>query len=455
MGAVAYLTSPRATDRMPSGVPYIIGNEFAERFSFYGMKAILMVFMTTAMVTHEGAKDLMSDTEASKWTHAFISVVYFTPLIGALLADLWLGKYKTIIALSLIYCLGHLALAFDNTRSGLFLGLTLISIGSGGIKPCVSAHVGDQFGQRNAHLLPRIYNWFYFAINSGSLISMFLTPWLLNVYGPHVAFGVPGVLMFIATILFWMGRNDFAHIPPEPKKFLQELLQPSFLRTLVGLAVLYVFVAMFWSLFDQTASKWVIQAEKMDRHLFGFELLPAQLQIVNPIMVVLLIPVFSIWIYPFVGRFIEITPLRKIAVGFFVAIPSFVIPAWIESQIAAGDLPSVWWQILAYFFITTAEILVSVTCLEFSYTQAPPRLKSFVMALYLCSVSLGNLFTSLVNAWIEQSKGTSSLDGAGYYWFFVKCISVSAILFVFVAGFYQEKRHLQDEVPGDGAGAGG
>jgi POT family proton-dependent oligopeptide transporter len=442
-----FRTSPIATEKMPPGIPYIIGNEFAERFSFYGMKAILMVFMTTAMVTHGGAKDLMNEAEASKWTHAFISAVYFTPLLGALLADLWLGKYKTIIGLSLIYCLGHLALALDNTRSGLFLGLTLIAIGSGGIKPCVSAHVGDQFGQRNAHLLPRIYNWFYFAINSGSLLSMIITPWLLKVYGPHVAFALPGVLMFIATILFWMGRQDFAHIVPEPKKFLHELRQPAFLRTLGALAVLYVFVAMFWSLFDQTASRWVTQAEKMDRHLFGIEFLPSQLQSVNPVLVVLLIPLFSLWIYPAVGRLVELTPLRKIAFGFFVAIPSFIIPAWIESQISAGLLPSVWWQILAYLFITTAEILISITCLEFSYTQAPPRLKSFVMALYLCSVSLGNLFTSLVNAWIEQNKGSSTLDGAAYYWFFVKCMAITAVLFVFVARFYRGQTHMQSEQP--------
>jgi POT family proton-dependent oligopeptide transporter len=204
---------------------------------------------------------------------------------------------------------------------------------------------------------------------------------------------------------------------------------------------------MFWSLFDQTASRWVTQAEKMDRHLFGIEFLPSQLQSVNPVLVVLLIPLFSLWIYPAVGRLVELTPLRKIAFGFFVAIPSFIIPAWIESQISAGLLPSVWWQILAYLFITTAEILISITCLEFSYTQAPPRLKSFVMALYLCSVSLGNLFTSLVNAWIEQNKGSSTLDGAAYYWFFVKCMAITAVLFVFVARFYRGQTHMQSEQP--------
>ncbi|MBX7211714.1 MAG: POT family MFS transporter [Verrucomicrobiaceae bacterium] len=442
-----YRTAPLATPEMPPGIPHIIGNEFAERFSFYGMRAILMVFMTTALVGHDGAKDLMGEEQAAKWFHTFVTAVYFTPLLGALIADLWLGKYRTIIGLSLVYCLGHLALAVDSTRTGLFVGLTLIAIGSGGIKPCVSAHVGDQFGQTNARLLPRIYNWFYLAINTGSFFSMLITPWLLAHRGPHVAFALPGVLMFIATVVFWMGRREFAHIPPEPDKFARELKQPEFLRSLAGLAVIYVFVAMFWSLFDQTSSRWVAQSEKMDLHVFGIELLPSQLQSVNPLLVITLIPLFSLVVYPALGRVVEVTPLRKLSAGFFLAVPSFVIPAWIESQIAAGATPSVWWQILAYLFMTTAEILISITCLEFSYTQAPPRLKSFIMGLYLWSVSLGNSFTALVNWWVEHHKDGAALDGAAYYWFFVKCISVTAVLFVFVAMFYKGRTHLQQETP--------
>jgi POT family proton-dependent oligopeptide transporter len=204
---------------MPSGIPFIIGNELAERFSFYGMRAILYLFMTTALVTHEGARDLMSDARAKEWTHYFIAGVYFTPLLGALMADLWLGKYRTIMVLSVVYCLGHLALAVDHTRMGLIVGLSLIALGAGGIKPCVSAHVGDQFGKTNAHLLPKIFNWFYLSINLGAAVSQLLTPKLLEWYGPHIAFGVPGILMFVATIVFWMGRNSFVHIPADPRRF--------------------------------------------------------------------------------------------------------------------------------------------------------------------------------------------------------------------------------------------
>ena len=86
------------------------------------------------------------------------------------------------------------------------LGLALIALGAGGIKPCVSAHVGDQFGKQNKHLITKVFGWFYFSINFGSTVSMPLTPWLLEHYGPGWAFGVPGILMAIATFVFWLGR---------------------------------------------------------------------------------------------------------------------------------------------------------------------------------------------------------------------------------------------------------
>lgn len=442
---MSYRTSPASLTTMPPGIPYIIGNELAERFSFYGMRTILMIFMTQALVNHEGMKDVMSEPEAAKWMHIYMGAVYLTPLIGGLLADLLLGKYRTIISLSLLYCVGHLILALDNTRSGLFWGLSCVALGAGGIKPCVASHVGDQFGSGNAHLLPRIYNWFYFSINFGSVFSTLLTPWLMKHYGPHVAFGVPGIFMAIATVVFWMGRNSFAHIPPQPKVFWQELTRPDVLRSIAGLLMIYLFIAMFWSLFDQTASRWVTQATRMDLHLFGIAVLPDQIQAVNPLLVLTMIPLFSLVIYPFLGRFITLTPLRKICIGFAVASTSFVVPAFIETWLTAGAKPTIWWQVLAYVLITAAEIMISITALEFSYTQAPARLKSFIMALFYASVFTGNLFTAAVNASIEKTGLSSSLNGAAYYWFFAKCMAVTAVLFIFVAMFYKGRTYLQDD----------
>ena len=142
---------------MPKGIPYIIGNEAAERFSFYGMRAVLFVFLTTYLMQPDGRLDTFTDQEAKSWVHLFLASAYFFPVIGALISDSIWGKYRTIITLSLVYCAGHACLAFmgvmGDTKGWLFGGLILIAVGSGGIKPCVSAHVGDQFGKSNGHLL--------------------------------------------------------------------------------------------------------------------------------------------------------------------------------------------------------------------------------------------------------------------------------------------------------------
>lgn len=163
MAKSEYLTAPIKTNRMPPGVPFIVGNEAAERFSYYGMNSILVIFMTHYMRTGSGALDLLSPEKADAWYHTFVFVAYGLCLVGAFLADALLGKYRTVLFLSIVYCLGHFTLAIDDTRIGLFIGLALIALGAGGIKPCVSANVGDQFGASNQHLLPRVYSWFYFS----------------------------------------------------------------------------------------------------------------------------------------------------------------------------------------------------------------------------------------------------------------------------------------------------
>jgi len=156
---------------MPGGIPYIIINDVAERFSFYGIRAILVLFMTQYLMSGDGVLATYSKEDATSFFHLFVSTAYFLPILGAILADALFGKYRTIILLSLVYCAGHFALFMDDTRVGLFLGLTLIAVGSGGIKPSVASHVGDQFGNNNQHLLSRAYSWYYLGINVGSFTS--------------------------------------------------------------------------------------------------------------------------------------------------------------------------------------------------------------------------------------------------------------------------------------------
>jgi len=455
-----YLTAPVPTDRMPQGIPYIVGNEAAERFSFYGMRTILVIFMTHYLLGPERTPAPMDKVTAMIWYHQFLFAVYFFPLLGALISDIFLGKYRTILILSVVYCFGHLALALDHTTLGLGLGLALIAVGSGGIKPCVSANVGDQFGTRNQHLLEQVFGSFYFAINAGAFASTIMTPWLLDKYGPDVAFGVPGVLMLLATIVFWLGRYKFVHVPPGGMQFVRDLTRRDSLAAVFRLLPLYLFTAVFWSLYDQSGSAWVLQAESMDRHIpffeldlahgsihpISIELDPAQVQAINPILIMLFIPLFAYVVYPAIEKVFRLTPLRKIGLGFCLASLSFLVPALIEQRIAAGGTPHIAWQVLAFVIITAAEMMVSVTCLEFSYTQAPKHIKSLIMSVNMLAVSLGNAFTAAFNEWV-QGNPSLKLSGVHYYWAFASLMLLTAGVFVFYARGYREHVYLQEEIP--------
>lgn len=438
-----YRTLPEDTTTMPSGVPYIVGNELAERFSFYGMRAILIVFMTQHLRDSSGALDLMTPEQAKTAFHTFSMSAYFMPMIGAIISDVWLGKYRTIMLISLAYCFGHLALAMDDTRLGLFTGLALIAIGSGGIKPCVSAHVGDQFGRRNQHLLERVFGWFYFSINLGSFASQLLIPVLLERSGPNLAFGVPGILMAIATLVFWLGRNRFAHIPASGTAFVRDLFAASGRQLLLRLFIMTMFISVFWALSDQHASAWVLQAQRMDRSFLGVTWLPSQVQAVNPVLVLVFIPLCSYVIYPALSRIMTLTALRKIGIGFVFTALTFVLSAYIESRLDAGVRMNIGWQLSAYVLVTFAEVLIYGTGLEFFYSQAPNRMKSFVMAIFLLSISIGNGVAALVNVFIQDEHGHSRVTGATYYLMFASLMAVTTVGYAFYARGYRGQRFVQ------------
>jgi POT family proton-dependent oligopeptide transporter len=472
-----YLTSPPKIATMPPGVPYIIGNEAAERFSYYGMNSILTIFMTKYLLDKMGHLSVLPAAAAEAWYHTFVSVLYLLPLVGAVLADAVFGKFKVVLWLSIVYCAGHAALALIGSpvahaiepRYLLALGLILIALGAGGIKPCVSTNVGDQFGETNKHLLTRVFNWFYFSINAGSFISTLLIPWLLEPYAasesfkasspsmaaflesprlhsPDIAFGLPGVFMLIATIFFWAGRKKFVHIPPVGmKKYAAEIFNKETLKVIGNVLIPVPFVAVFWALWQQNFSSWIVQAESMDRHFLGINWLSSQIQTVNPIFILIMLPIFSYWLYPLIEKVIPLTPLRKIGAGLFVTAGSFFLVAVIQKWIDAGARPAISWQIWAFVILTVGETLVSPTHLEFAYTQGPVKLKSLIMCTYLLAVSLGNQLTAAVNFFIQNPDGSVKLQGASYFMFFVWVMLGTALLFAIVTPFYKGRTYLQGQ----------
>jgi POT family proton-dependent oligopeptide transporter len=163
--------------------------------------------------------------------------------------------------------------------------------------------------------------------------------------------------------------------------------------------------------------------------------------------VLIFIPLFAKVVYPGIDKVWKLTPMRKVGIGFFITVVSFLVSAWIEVMIKRGLNPHILWQLLAYVFLTAAEVFVYLTMLEFAYTQAPKRMKSLVMSLSLLSISLGNLLTAGINHLIKTRNLQDTLTGATYYLGFAGMMFVAAVLFIFVARTYKEVTILHEEEP--------
>jgi POT family proton-dependent oligopeptide transporter len=450
-------------ETFPPQIRYIIGNEACERFSFYGMRSILVVFMVNYLA--------MTAADAKATFHLFVSACYLLPLLGAFLSDRYLGKFWTIMSLSIVYCLGHGVLAvFEGSTTGLYAGLGLIALGSGGIKPCVSAFVGDQFTEKNKGLVAKVFDMFYFSINFGSFFSTLLIPWILPKFGPSVAFGIPGVLMAIATVIFWRGRKQYVNVPPTGKTgavgfmpiFLYavknrnkkksgqnmfDVAREKYAAADVDAAKaawdvfkVFITVSAFWALYDQHSSSWILQAQKMDLNFMGMQLQASQIPALNPIMVMLLIPFFSFGVYPTVEKLTgyKMTPLRRMSIGMVMAALAFVIVGLFEAALDSGTKLSVGWQIVPYLVITMSEVMVSITGLEFAYTQAPRSMKSTIMSFWLLTVFVGNLFT----AYIEK---INVFEGATAFFFYAGLMAAVSLIFIIGASRYKVRDYVEKE----------
>ncbi len=220
--------------KYPRAVKYILGNEACERFSFYGMSTILVPYMQQFLGWQRN--------RAEGVFHDFVAYAYAMTLVGAWFSDRFFGSYRTILWLSYGYVAGHATLAAmdlaPSLRAGLlFAGMVLIVVGQAGIKPNLSAFVGDQFRQDQAGLLDRVYSLFYVAINIGSAASQIATPWLLAgcAFGAVKlcersavawAFGVPGILMALALVIYIAGSKLYVKVPPagrDPDSFASVL----------------------------------------------------------------------------------------------------------------------------------------------------------------------------------------------------------------------------------------
>lgn len=512
---------PPTGGRIPRQIPFIIANEGCERFSFYGMRNILTPFLTTTLLLHLPKAE--RGIAATEVFHTFVIGVYFFPLLGGWLSDRYFGKYRTILWFSLIYCIGQGLLSmFADDRTGFYAGMALIALGSGGIKPLVASFMGDQFDSSNKHLAKVVFDAFYWIINVGSLLASATMPWFLDDLGPRIAFGIPGLLMLIATVVFYLGRGRYMMVPPAPPdphsllRVVRSALtasapgrgRPGLVVAVLGAAlacgaialavrgdldivpagclalvlvlgfggagtviqldrargahpdeavdgvravlrvlVLFALITPFWSLFDQKASTWVLQAGGMAKPAW-FK--PAQMQALNPALVMVLIPINNLAVFPWLRSLgWEPTALRRMTVGIVLTGVSWVIVAVMQLQLDAGTVFSIKWQIVPYVFLTLGEVLVSATGLEFAYSQAPPAMKGALMSFFNLTVTVGSLWVLLANAGLKSAAVTGWIATTGlgttafYMFFFAGFAFAAALAFGLYARRYREVDHYR------------
>jgi POT family proton-dependent oligopeptide transporter len=414
----------------PVGFWFFFWGEFAERASYYGMRAILTLYMADQLgFGKANAATIMS---------FFIAGCYFLPLLGGFVADRYFGKYWTIVGFSIPYILGHVILGVED-QYFLFTALVLLAMGTGVIKPNISTLMGntyDLYRPGQTRLRSEAFAMFYFSINVGAFLSQFAMPTIRTHWGYSIAFLFPAALMVFAFAIFAAGKRFYAPdlIGHEEKTPEEKHQQWSVLRRL---ALLFLLITFFWAIFDQSATTWIYFAkEQLDLNILGMTVDPDQIQALNPLFIMIFLPIITaFWSYLDI-RGIKVRPTDKILVGFILTAITMGIHA-VAAGIsgASGTKVSLWWQVIAYLVLTWAEILISVTGLELAFAAAPKSMKGFITACWLVTVAIANLVINapLTRLYPSDEPGWHFPSATSYFGALTALMVVVSVAFVFVA----------------------
>ncbi len=420
--------------------------ELAERASYYGMKGLLTLFLVSAYAYSEG--------KAASLTQYFGAACYLMPLAGGFLADRYIGKYWTIVIFSIPYVCGHLVLGGFIGETYLYSALALLALGAGAIKPNASTLMGSIYEKAGKeHLLTEAFSYYYAAINIGAGLSSWLLPIIQHhyevintptmgataaaTYGYRIALIYPTILMAVALGAFAAGKVFYPQerIVREEKSVEQKIEERD---TLLRISGIFFLIAVFWFVYDQQASTWIVFANShMDLWLrpFNFYILPNQLQAINAWLIVGMTPLFTWW-WDYLARRrggLLVPATKKMMTGFIIVIGCMGTMA-VAGFLSERGPVSVWYFIIATIVITMSELCISVVGLEFAFTQASERTKSTVTAAFLFMVFLGDGVAGIfVDKWYDAlPKGVFFAIQTGI-------MVVAAVLFKLVARRFEQE----------------
>jgi POT family proton-dependent oligopeptide transporter len=437
----------------PIGFWFFFWGEFAERCSYYGMRAILLYYMIDRLG--------FVKQDANRNMSLFMAGCYLLPLLGGYIADNYLGKYRTIVFFSIPYIIAQAIIGVEN-RWVLLFALGLLAMGSGVIKPNISTLMGLTYDQQRPgqlKLRSDAFALFYGAINIGAAISGFAMPILRDKYGYQIAFLFPAALMAMALLFFAIGKPFYAKETIQKVKLTPEDRRERFVvfRRIVGL---FIVVMFFWCIFDQSATTWTLFAgdhlnlnifdfaegtwqwncmvfmrDRLNIDLFGYKLPPDLIQNLNPVLILILLPPITM-LWHLLPRFgLKLRPTDKMLLGFILTSIVMGIMSIAGYRAAEIGKVSVLWEVIPYVLITTAEICISVVGLELAFSAAPVSMKSFVTACWLLMVFLGDMVNSVITPLYDTKIEWLGLNltPGNYFGLFTILMILVTITFVIVA----------------------
>jgi POT family proton-dependent oligopeptide transporter len=474
----------------PPAIFFFFWGEFAERASYYGMRAILFLYMTKALA--------MSTQTAGPAYSGFKAACYLLPLLGGYIADRWLGRYWTIVGFSVPYVLGHFILGIPN-EVAMYIALALLAGGSGVIKPNISTLMGETYDAKRPGqdgLRSAAFLWFYFAINVGALISTIALPEVRQHYilthldagllsqaeamlaegkditpiVPNellkeafgVAFAFPAWLMVASLLIFAVGKPFYTNKKPEVHVLTPEERRVQF-QTLMRLFGIFGLIVLFWIGYEHNDTLWVgFISDYVDLKVPFFDktIAPDQLQFLNPLFVIILVPIFSFLFVRFDPHVRIFTPMRKILAGFLLttaavaimSVAGFLVQGHTAMQPQGDKMVeistvklSLLWPALAYIVLTFGEVLLYGTMLELAYTAAPKSMKGFVTACFLLTSTIAN-FINMV--WTPFFGGSLSDEAAqrgplspGVFFGITALITLAAtVAFIFIGRQFERSQ---------------
>jgi POT family proton-dependent oligopeptide transporter len=449
----------------PRGLTTLFFTEMWERFSFYGMKALLVLYMTKSLA--EGGLNF-GESYAGLIAATYFSSVYWTPLIGGWLADKVFGARRAVLIGGIVIASGHFSMVF-HTLPNFYAGLILIAAGTGMLKPNVSAMVGDLYSEGDKRR-DAGFSIFYMGINLGAFIAPLVCGPLGQKIDWHYGFAAAGVGMVLGIIQYVAGgkRLRRAGLPPSQRReaarpdiegvrstgeetrevdvltialavvfgvaaftvgyvyggagvlsglfpgvafffvgylagVVRHLNGEELMRVLV-IFILFVFSALFWMSFEQASTTLTLFADRLtNRVVFGFEIPASLFQSIEPLFLIILAPVFA-WLWIRLGRRDPSSP-AKFAYGLFFAGLSFAVISFASTLTGAGKVSPLW-LVLVYFLQTIGELCLSPVGLSTVTKLSPARMVGLMMGVWFLSISIGDYFAGLVlGLFDEKAEG--------------------------------------------------